>query len=125
MDAWDYCQRGMWLMQKSQKDVIAEARGMFERAMELDPEFCRAFVGYVGTYAHGRIVGYLEGDRDKALHAARRAVELDNEDAWSHWALGAIYRVDRDPDAAISEFSHAIQLNPSFAEAHADRKGVV
>ncbi len=119
MDAWDCCQRGMWLMQKSQKDVIAEARGMFERAMELDPEFCRAFVGYVGTYAHGRIVGYLEGDRDKALHAARRAVELDNEDAWSHWALGAIYRVDRDLVAAISEFSQAIQLNPSFAEAHA------
>jgi TolB-like protein len=119
MDAWDYCQRGMWLMQRGQKDEITEARGMFERAMELDPGYCRAFVGYVGTYAHGSILGFLEGDRDKALRAARRAVELDSEDAWARWALGAVYRVGRDPDAAILEFSHAIQLNPSFAEAHA------
>ena len=119
MDAWDYYQRGMWLWQIGKKDETAEARRMFEHAMELDPGFGRAFAGYVGTYHSSRRLGYQEVDRDKALQAARRAVELDTEDAWSHVALGLVYHVDPDPDAAIPEFAHAIQLNPSLADGHA------
>ena len=119
MDAWDYYQRGMWLWQAGRKDENAEARRMFEHSMELDPSFARAFIGYVGTYHSSRRLGFLEVDRDKALQAARRAVDLDSEDAWSHVALGLVYHVDPDPEAAIPEFAYAIQLNPSLADGHA------
>ncbi len=68
-------------------------------------------------YTDTRLV-FAKRDREKALQAARRAVKLDGNDALTHWALGLIYYVDPDPDAAISEFEYAIQLNPSFAEAH-------
>jgi tetratricopeptide (TPR) repeat protein len=118
MDAWDFCHRGMWLLQTLKKGEVAEARRMFERSMSLDPNFSRGYVGYVGAYSHDKRLGFLEMERDDALQAARRAVELDGEDAWSHWALGLVYYVDPDPEAAIPEFRHAIQLNPSFADAH-------
>ena len=52
------------------------------------------------------------------MQAARRANELDSDDALAHFALGLIYFLDRDLEAAISEFEYAIQLNPSFARAH-------
>ena len=53
------------------------------------------------------------------MQAARRAIELDSDDALVHCALGLSYFLDRDLEAAISEFEYAILLNPSFARAHA------
>ncbi len=37
LDAWDYCQRGMYLLYKFTKEDIAAAREMFMRAIALDP----------------------------------------------------------------------------------------
>ena len=101
------------------KEEVAEARVLFEHAMELDPNFARAFVGYVLTYFSDMRLGFAKRDRVKALQAAKRAVELDRDDALTHWALGLLYYGDPDLEAAISEFEYVIQLNPSFASAHA------
>ena len=46
LDAWDCYHQGMWLWQTMGKDNIAEARQLFERAMELDPNFGPAYAGY-------------------------------------------------------------------------------
>ena len=53
-----------------------------------------------------------------ALESAQKAVLLDDDDPWSHVALGSVFaRVDR-PEEAISEFRRALALNPNFALAH-------
>lgn len=119
LDAWECYHRGMWLWQRNRKDEVAEARRSFERAMELDPNFGPAFAGYAITYFREMLIGFSERDREKALWAARRAVELDDEDASAHTALGQVYYIGREHHAAIAECEHAIQLNPSFAEARA------
>jgi tetratricopeptide (TPR) repeat protein len=109
----------MSLWQTLKKDQVAEARRLFERAMALDPTFGGGFIGYAATYLPDTRLGFAQRDPEKALQAARRAVELDGEDAWAHWALGLVYLVDKSLDAAISEFEYVIQLNPSFADAYA------
>ena len=119
LDAWDCYHRGMWLWQRNRKDEVAEARRLFERAMELDPNFGPAFAGYAITYFREMLIGFSERDREKALRAGRRAVELDDEDASAHTALGLVHYIDREHHAAIAECDHAIQLNPSFAMARA------
>jgi adenylate cyclase len=117
LDAWECYHHGMWLWQRNRKDEVAEARRLFERAMELDPNFGPAFAGYAITYFREMLIGFSERDREKALWAARRAVELDDEDASAHTALGLVHYIDREHHIAIAECKHAIQLNPSFAEA--------
>jgi adenylate cyclase len=119
LDAWECYQRGMSLWQTLKVDEVAEARGLFEQAMALDPTFARAYVGYVLTYHQQTRVGSAETDREKAMQAAGRAIELDSDDASAHFALGLVYFLDRDLEAAISEFENANRLNPSFAPAHA------
>ncbi len=119
LDAWECYQRGMSLFLTLKRDEVAEASALFEQVMAMDPTFPRAYVGYVLTYYEQMRLGYANREDGKARQAARRAIELDNDDALVHYALGLIYFLDRDLEAAISEFEYAIQLNPSFAGAHA------
>ena len=49
---------------------------------------------------------------------AKKAVELDYDDAEAHYALGLVYHIDRDFEAAISEYQASVGLNPSLADAH-------
>ncbi len=103
-------------MQK--RDQMAQAEDLFEQAMALDPTFVRAYFGYVwNSYEQARL-GFAKTNRDKAMQVARCAIELDRDDALTHYALGLIYFLRRDLETAISEFEYAIQLNPSFAVAH-------
>ena len=43
LDAWDYCQRGMFAFRKITGDANAEAREMFERAITLDGRHATRF----------------------------------------------------------------------------------
>ena len=62
--------------------------------------------------------GFREEDRETALQAAKKAVELDGGDANARVALGRIYRLIRNPDAAEAENRIALGLSPSQADAH-------
>ena len=118
LHAQDCYYRGMWHLNRRTKEDFTEARGLFERATELDPNFGPAYVGIVETYFYQRISGYTERDSDRAFRAARKAIELDDEDSNAHLALGMVYHNERDFVAAIAEDETAIQLNPSSAWAH-------
>ena len=50
LDAWDYCQRGMYLLYKFTKEDIEEARDVFVRAIELDPIYSQTHMGL--AYSH-------------------------------------------------------------------------
>ncbi len=49
---------------------------------------------------------------------SERAVELDDRDAYAHYALGRTRGLLGNRDAAIAESEKAVQLSPSFALAH-------
>ena len=59
-----------------------------------------------------------EENRAKALEAARRAVELDTDDAAAHCAMGKARIVRQEHALAIPDLQLAIDLNPSLAWAH-------
>ena len=122
MDAWDYYQRGMWHLHRrtndEMKDELFKARSIFEKAMNLAPQFGPAYAGFAETIYYDALFGYREYDTDQAMRAARKAVELDSEDANARVTLGRIYRMVRNPEAAIAENEMAIELNPNLAEAY-------
>ena len=122
LDVWDFYQRGMWHLHRRtigrMDEELLEARALFEKAIDLDPEFAPAYAAYADTFYFNALFGFREEDRETALQAAKKAVDLDGDDANAHVSLSRIYRVSRNPDAAAAECRIALGLNPSLADAH-------
>jgi len=98
---------------------IAFARELFERAIEIDPAYARAFAGLSDCYAYlylyvGRDRANLEG----AIAAASRALDLEPQLAEAHASLGMALSLASRHAEAESAFRAAILLNPYLFEAH-------
>ena len=121
MAAWEYVQRGMAYVDEYTGEGHAKARNMFEKAIEADPGYSKAFAGLAMSHTRDLLCGTTDA-RDNtleaALAAARRAVELDQSDSWAHHVLGTVVGWIPDYDLAISEEQTAIRLNPSLAGAY-------
>ena len=53
---------------------------------------------------------------DEGMHAAQRAVELDTDDPFARWALGAQHYLRQNYDECAAELEMAIQLDPLNAQ---------
>ena len=84
-----------------------------ERAIEVDPNYARAWVNLAWAYSStsGYGADWSEASR-AALSAARRAVELDLNDAGAHSALGHVLG-QRGVRASETEFETSLRLSPS------------
>ncbi len=121
LGAWDLYQRGMSYLHKRTKGDLEAAQRLFARAIELDPNLVPAY----SAAAEGCFFQIVDGSadspqerREAGLRFARKAVELDNQDAGARYALGRVYTVRREHERAIPELQTAVELNPSFAWAH-------
>jgi adenylate cyclase len=121
LDAWDLYQRGLAKLYQYTNESLTEAQQLFHRARELDPELSPAYSASAEAYYIGVVYGLSESpddDREQALTAAQRAVELDSYDAAAHCTLGRIHYLRREHELAIPELEAALQINPSYAWAH-------
>lgn len=121
LSAWDAYQRGMWHLHKMKPDDIATAESFFEQAIALDPGFGSAYSGLAEVLFMQNFYG-ATGSRtetgDKALIVAKKALELDNDDANAHNTLAHVHQLQRNLRLVIVEAKEAIRLNPSLASAH-------
>ena len=121
LTVWEVYQRGMWHLYQRTREDLAEARRLFDAALALDPALSPACSGLVDAYYYEVVLGLADSaaaNRDMALRAARRAVELDPDDAAAHCAMGKARIVRLEHAEAIPELQLAIELNPSLAWAH-------
>jgi serine/threonine protein kinase/Tfp pilus assembly protein PilF len=117
--AYDYYLRGRQFYYQYRRRGIEFALQMFERALELDPDYANAYAGVADCctflYLHKqRRAAY----RERALASSRRALELAPESALVHTALGAALSMAGHHQAAESEFEAAIVLDPRLYDAH-------
>jgi TolB-like protein/Tfp pilus assembly protein PilF len=96
------------------RESIAESITILKRAIEVDPNYARAWVNL--AWAYSSTSGY-GADREEAsraaLSAARRAIELDPNDAGAHSALGHVLGQRGEFEQAKSEFETSLRLSPS------------
>ena len=119
--AWDLCQRGLWHTYKRTRQDLADAQHMFRQAIEIDPALARAYAAAEEAFFFQFVGGYVdtgEAAKADALRFAEKAVQLDGEDAFNRYALGRALTLVRRHDSAVFELRKAIELNPSFAQAH-------
>ena len=105
------------------KKHVLDARKMFERAVELDPDFAGGYAGLSWTHSLAVQHGFSNLPREdvkKAFELARKAVALDDTFGWSHQALATAYLVNGRQDEAVAAAEKAAQLQPSDASAQAN-----
>lgn len=113
--------KARYYLNKRLTETIEKAVGYFQNAIDIDPTYALAYVGLADCYPLLTLYGVLL-PRDaytKAEAAARKALKIDHSIAEAHNALGVIKLFYKwDWEAAEKLFQHAIELNPSYADAH-------
>ena len=120
-EAWDYCLRGRSRLTAFDGEENKRARELFERAIELDPEFSQAYAGIARSHYRDAFLGASK-DRERSVawgvEAARRAVALDPMDSYAHMLLAITLHHAGVYEPSISEAETAVKLNPSNAQAY-------
>ena len=119
--AWEFSLKGYSYIYDETKVANEIARDMFNRAIELDPDYVRAYTGL--SYTYSRDLRFFDPvDRAECLRllfeAARRAVALDETDSDARSMLARGYMRAHQADSAVAEASRAVELNPNNARAN-------
>ena len=121
LDAWDYYLKGLSNLHQYTKEGFVQARKLFEKAIELDPEYSPAWSAVALSHGGDMLHGFTDAPKEtiqKAVEAAEKAVALDQSDSVAHLYLSIAHTWAGRDDAAIVEAEKAIALNPSNAYAY-------
>ncbi len=112
---------GQYYWDKRTPADLNQAVSYFNRAIDRDPTYAKAYVGLANCYSLLREFAAMPSEEafPRALAAARKAVELDDSSAEAHNALALVtFYWNWDAAGAEREFRRAIQLDPNYATAH-------
>ena len=117
-DAYIYYQKGQELIKRGAGKIeeLDSAIGLFEKAIELDPNFSLAWVGLSESYLEYVFWGRYPSNLilPKALDAAFRALELDDDKVEIYAALGTINFYRYEGVKAKEYLEKAIELSPNY-----------
>ncbi len=121
LDAWELYQRALWHMWTYETENIRTALDLFRQASAADPKFAPAHAYYAYCCYQFVILGTAD-DPDALLQegmvAAKKALQCDDRDAISYFAIGRIHMMLGDHDASVAALRKSIELNPCFAQAY-------
>lgn len=102
-----------------------EALALFEQGLKIDPMSIPALQGYARVTISMALNGWLSDDERSRLLAQAEAAILrvfDQEPTnyGTFRLLGSLHRARGDPMEAVNAFKRALDLNSSYASAHAE-----
>ena len=106
LEAYDLVLRGRDLLTRLTRAANAEARSLFERAIELDPNYAPAYVGLGHVNLNAVSYGWTPDPGDalgQAETLARKAIGLDDLSPGAHALLGSASVRFGDYDRALDE----------------------
>jgi TolB-like protein len=122
-EAYDLYLRGRFLWTLRYRDNLARAVELLEQAVRIDPSFAEAWAALgmaYGTMSGGHYFPGSEAELQRKSGAAiDAALALDPAlaEAWTSRAAGK-FAYYWDFEGAERDFKRAIELNPSYAQAH-------
>ena len=120
LTALEYIWQGDKQFMKWNGEAIQNARALYEKARQIDPELPNTYRSLARVYIAGHRNGWTELDRDEALALAfvnaKKAVELAPYDYSSYHVLGSTYTEAGDQARALVEYDRALELNPNAAD---------
>ena len=124
LEAYDYWLRGMEYLRPSKCSGFRKSRQMFEKAIELDPDYASAYVGLGRAYngeASGGCTEFITQALQQSENLALKALSIDESNADAYALLGFIYAYFERYDRSIKNLNLAIQLNPNDASSLKNR----
>ena len=121
LKAWDLFQRGIAKLWQMERKDIEESEAYLRQALKVDPDFGRPH-GYL-AYCHVVDItcGWSKDEQAvlrRGIAEAKAALAIDQRDAFAHFALGRLYTVGGDHQAAAQEIGEALRINPNFAHGY-------
>jgi len=121
LEAWGYAVKGYGIFLQLTKEATAKGRELFEKALEIDPEYAHALTQLGWTHAIDAWFGYTdtpEKSLKRAVELAKKSVAMDDKDPSIHLLWQKIYLRQGEHDKALEEGRKAIALGPNHADAH-------
>ena len=119
LDAWAIYHLGLQHLYRYTTTDNQRAKGLFLRAVMLDPHFARAHAGlsytsFLEAFLH--LGPNLKEATRSARHHAERGLELDSLDPFANLTMGRSHWLTDDLDAAAEWLARATTLNPNYAQ---------
>jgi len=123
LEAYDYFLRAEDRAYRPEAASTSKALALFEKAIDIDPNFAEAHAGYARVAVD--ILAYNYADvlpaavaRKRAYEAAGRALALNPRQARSLAVLALLQMLDQQHEEAVKSARQGIALSPNSAEAH-------
>jgi adenylate cyclase len=127
--AWEYFMRGAELARRFTPKDNVNARELFEKAIDLDPQFARAYANLAATHRqdfYGMWTQDPESSEDLAYRMAREAVELARRELepqpslpYALQEMGWVLLYREKHEEARQAAEEAVQLNHNYADGYA------
>lgn len=120
LDAWEAHHRGLWHMYRFSREDNEQAQRFFTRAVQLDPTFARAWAGLSFTHFQSAFQDWAPraAETERAFRTAAQSLSMDERSPAAHWAMGRALWLSGRHAPAVGALERAIELGPSFAQAH-------
>jgi len=116
--AYDFFLRGLSYFGRHTTQDNIHARKMFNQAIDIEPEFGRAWAGVAYTYGFSYMYfNATETNLAETKRTSAKALELAPELAESHVSAGIAHCMSKEYEEAETEFEKAIQIDPKNYEA--------
>jgi len=116
IEAYEYYLKGRQLFHHL---ILEDAKNMFEKAIELDPEYAPAYAGLADVYCWlYEWIGAKESDLSAAEKNSLKAISLAPALSESHTSRGYVLSLGKKYNEAEKEFHEAINLNPNSFDAY-------
>jgi adenylate cyclase len=118
IEAYTYYLKGRDFLHRRSKHYLQLARRMFAKAVELDPNYARAYAGMADCDSYLYMTYHVDVSIDGILATTEKALALDPKLAEAHASRGVALSAGQRYEEAKAEFEQAIALNSNSFEAH-------
>ncbi len=121
VEAYQVYLKGRYHVFKLTIPEVQKSITYFQKAIEIDPTYALAYAGLSDAYRSLALAGEMDPNETlpKSKAAANKAIEIDNDLAEAHTALGvSLFWYDWNWSGAEDQYKRAIELNPNSSVAH-------
>ena len=118
VEAYTYYLRGRQFLHRQTKAYYHLAKRMFEKAVELDPLYARAYAGIADCDSFLDLHYHVGPGTAISMANAEKALALDDKLAEAHASRALALSISGRYDEANAEFERAVALDSTSFEAH-------
>jgi class 3 adenylate cyclase/TolB-like protein len=126
--AYEYVLRGREFLSHASRDKNDEAAALFQRAIDLDPNYAAAYAARGGSHFEAVVSGWTEFRQDgleQAEMLAQKALALDPTTTSAYRLLAFINMYKRRYDLALGQIDRALEINPSDVDSYHTRGNIL